>query len=77
MNRIHRNFWLLVTAAVVAAALVSTAASMPAGPVAGIATGVAGLAAVTSLALAGRIYVVVSRRTTGQTRRGDRSRPPS
>lgn len=61
MNRISRNFWALVAATVLAAGLLSTGVSMPASPFAGVLTAVAATAAVTSLALAGRILVVVSR----------------
>ncbi len=71
MNRVHRNFWLLVTASVVAVGLLSTAVRMPPSPVAGALTALAGLAAAASLALAGRILVVTtlsSARTRGRSR---------
>ena len=61
MNRISRNFWLLVTATVLAVGLLSTAVRMPPSPVAGVVTAVSALLVVTSLTLAGRILVVTSR----------------
>ncbi|ADU49494.1 protein of unknown function DUF6 transmembrane [Intrasporangium calvum DSM 43043] len=64
VNRPHRNFWILVTASVVAVGLLSTAVRMPPSPLAGILTAVAGLAAAASLALAGRILVVTTRSST-------------
>lgn len=79
MNRISRNFWALVAATVLAAGLLSTGASMPPSPFAGVLTAVAATAAVTSLALAGRILVVVSRSRTGAgtgRRRQRRARLP-
>ena len=76
MNRVHRNFWILVTAAVVAVGLLSTAVRMPPSPFAGALTAVSGLAAAASLALAGRILVVTTRssgRSHGRSRgRNDR-----
>lgn len=61
MNRVHRNFWVLVTASVVAVGLLSTAVRMPPSPVAGALTALAGLAAAAAVALAGRILVVTTR----------------
>lgn len=65
MNRVNRNFWILVTATVVAVGLLSTTLRMPPSPLAATLTAVSGLAAGASLALAGRILVVTthSRRT--------------
>lgn len=70
MNRVHRNFWVLVTASVVAVGLLSTAVRMPPSPFAGILTGVAGLAVAGSLALAGRILVVTTRSSSRTRSRG-------
>ena len=73
MKRIQRNFWVLVTAAVLAVGLLSTAVELPPSPFAGTLTAVSGLAAAASLALAGRILVVTSRaRATARTERKPR-----
>ena len=61
MNRVHRNFWVLVTAAVLSVGVLSTAVRMPPSPVAGALTALAGLAAAASLALTGRILIVTTR----------------
>lgn len=58
MNRVSRNFWILVAAAVLAAGLLSMAVRLPPSPMAGVLTAVSGLAAAASMALAGRILVV-------------------
>lgn len=75
MNRVHRNFWILVSATVVWAGLLSTAVRMPPSPFAGTLTAVAGMAAAASLALAGRILVVITRSGTTRTRRRGRDNP--
>lgn len=75
MNRVHRNFWILVSATVVSAGLLSTAVRMPPSPFAGTFTAVAGMAAAASLALAGRILVVITRSGTTRTRRRGRDNP--
>lgn len=81
MNRISRNFWALVAATVLAAGLLSTGVSMPPSHFAGVLTAVAATAAVISLALAGRILVVVSRSRavvrTGRRRQRRLRRPVS
>lgn len=61
VRRIHRNFWVLVTAAVVSVGVLSTAVRMPPSPLAGVLTAVTGLSAAASLALAGRILVLTTR----------------
>ncbi|MDC5698463.1 hypothetical protein OO014_14485 [Intrasporangium calvum] len=58
MNRVSRNFWILVAAAVLAVGLLSMAVRLPPSPIAGVLTAVSGLAAAASMALAGRILVV-------------------
>ena len=74
MNRVIRNFWILVTATVVAVGLLSTAVRMPPSPFAGTLTAVSGIAAAASLALAGRILVVTTRsRAITQSRRRGRT----
>ena len=61
MRRIQRNFWILATASVLAVGLLSTAIQLPPSAFAGTLTAVSGVAAAASLALAGRILVVMSR----------------
>lgn len=73
MNRVRRNFWILVTATVLAVGLLSSAVRMPPSPFVGTLTAIAGLAAVASLVLAGRILVVASRSRVSP-RRGRRGR---
>ncbi|HET7277241.1 MAG TPA: hypothetical protein VFJ22_04120 [Dermatophilaceae bacterium] len=62
MDRVSRNFWILVAATVLAVGGLSTALREPSGPVAGTVTAVSALAALVSMTLAGRILVVVGRR---------------
>lgn len=64
--RLWRNFWGLVAAAVVAAGVVSAALRLPSGPAVGALTAVSGVAALTALALAGRILVVVTGAVTAR-----------
>jgi hypothetical protein len=58
MDRVSRNFWILVAATVLAVGGLSTALREPSGPVAGTVTAVSALAALVSMTLAGRILVV-------------------
>lgn len=73
--RLWRNFWGQVTAAVVAAGVLSAALRMPPGAAAGTLTGLSGIAAVAAVALAGRILVAVSR-AVSEGRRHHRSQTP-
>ena len=61
-QRVRRNFWVLVAAAAVAVGVLSVAATMAPGPVAGALTAVSASFAVAAVALAGRILVVTGRR---------------
>ncbi len=61
-DRVRRNFWILVAATVLAVGILSFAMRMPASPLAETLITISGLAAVASLALAGRILVVTTRR---------------
>ena len=75
--RVRRNFWLLVAATVVAVGVLSQTLREPAGPATGIVVAVAGLAAITSLTLAGRILTVTTARRASlgsRTRRSPRRR---
>ena len=77
MKRVQRNFWVLLTASVLAVGLLSTALRMPPSPFAGTLTAISGLAAAASLALTGRILVVTTRssiRDRGRGRGRGRSR---
>ena len=56
--RVRRNFWALVAATVVAAGVLSQALARPASPGTAVVLALSGLAAVTSVTLAGRILVV-------------------
>ena len=70
MTRVHRNFWVLLTASVIAVGLLSTAVRMPPSPFAGTLTALSGLAAAASLALTGRILVVTTRSSIRDRGRG-------
>jgi hypothetical protein len=61
VNRVDRNFWILVTATVVAVGSLFTAVRMPPSPFTGTLTAVSGLTEAASLALAGRILVASTR----------------
>lgn len=65
--RVQRNFWFLVAATVVAVGVLTQALRQPSRPATAVVVAVSGLAAITSLTLAGRILVVM---TTGRPRRG-------
>lgn len=65
LARVHRNFWLLVTATILAVGVLSLEIKAPAGTGTAVLTAVSALAALVSISLAGRILVV----TTGQRRR--------
>ena len=69
MDRVSRNFWLLVAATVVAVGVLSTALREPSGPVTGAITAFSALAALVSLTLAGRILIVVAGRRPGRKAR--------
>jgi len=69
--RVRRNFWLLVAAAVIAVGMLSQALRGPNNPGSAAIVAVSGLAAIVSLALAGRILTVLTahrRRSTGRQR---------
>jgi hypothetical protein len=68
--RVRRNFWILLLAATMAAGLTSVAVRLPPSPAVGLLTACSSLAAVTAVALAGRILVVMSR---ARTRQGGRA----
>lgn len=69
IERVRRNFWVLVGATILAVGMLSFAIRMPASPLAGALTAVSSIAAVTSLALAGRILVVTTRKGVVRSRR--------
>lgn len=69
MDRVVRNFWILVAATVLAVGGLSTALREPSGPVAGTVTALSALAALISVTLAGRILVVAGRRQGRKARR--------
>jgi len=58
--RVRRNFWVLVTATVVAVGLLSRVIDSPASPLTAVVVAVSGLAGLVSLTLAGRILVVTT-----------------
>ena len=66
LARVRRNFWILVAATTIAVGLLSVALRQPPGPTTGLLTALSSLAAVTTLALAGRILIVTTmkRRST-------------
>lgn len=69
MDRVVRNFWILVAATVLAVGGLSTALREPSGPVTGTVTALSALAALISVTLAGRILVVAGRRQGRKARR--------
>lgn len=72
LARVRRNFWLLVGIAIVATGFLFDALRSTPGPLTGAAVAVSGVVAVTTLALAARILVVLS--PTRQLRQPRRSR---
>lgn len=76
-QRVRRNFWILVAAAVVAVGVLSAAARMTPSLLAGIITGLSATAAAAAIALAGRILVVSSRAGAHRSGRKSPRRKPS
>ena len=62
LARVHRNFWLLVAATVLAVGVLSQALRSPSRPATAAVVAISGLAAVVSLTLAGRILTVTAAR---------------
>ena len=61
MRRVQVTFWLLVTAAVVAAGVLMRAVEWSADPTTGATVAAAGMATVIAVALAARILIVLGR----------------
>ncbi|EWT07769.1 hypothetical protein N864_23595 [Intrasporangium chromatireducens Q5-1] len=69
IDRVRRNFWVLVAATILSVGILSQTLRMPAGHLTALLTAVSAVAALASLSLAGRILVVSTRKGRAPARR--------